>query len=167
VSAESGALSTSATRAEAHVRVPRVLVARVGAERLAFAAESVAEVIEAPSISPLPLTPAGVLGQCTWRAQVVPVLDPQVLFGIAAQTSGGRGVVLVIARPSGPFALLVDDVDDVLELHPEDLRGVPAGSDRAGRLAALLRTSDGLIAIVDRDALSAAADATLLLEVRG
>lgn len=159
-------LSNSASHIDADARVARVLVARVGAERIALAVESVAEVLEAPAISSLPLTPAGVLGQCLWRAQVVPVLDPHVLFGIGAAAAGRRGVVLVVARAGGPFALLVDDVEEVLELHPDLVRAVPPGSDRAGRLSALLRTPDGLVAVVDVAALSAAADATLQSEVR-
>ena len=162
----SGALSTSASRSVADPRAVRVLVARVGVERIALAVEAVAEVFEAPPISPLPLMPAGVLGQCAWRAQVVPVLDPSVLFGIAPGMRNGRGVVLVMTRAAGPIALLVDDVDEVLELHREALRDVPPGSDRDGRLVALLRTTDGLVAVIDTAALLAAADATLQGEGR-
>lgn len=162
----SSVLTTTATQVGSDARIRRVLVARVGVERIALAVESVAEVIEAPTIAPLPLTPLGVLGQCVWRTQIVPVLDPHLLLGIAPTATRGRGVLLVLARTSGPFALLVDDVDEVLELRAEAMRDVPPGTDRAGRLSALLRAVDGLIAVVDSAALYAAADATLQSEVR-
>lgn len=143
---------------------PRVLVVRVGTERFALPVEIVSEVLEAPPIGALPLTPAGVLGQCAWRGQWVPVLEARAVLGVAAAMDG-RGVVLVLTSAAGPFALRADDVEEVLDLLPEALRAVPAGTGPVGRLTALLRTAEGLVAVADAGALIAAGLATLQSEV--
>jgi purine-binding chemotaxis protein CheW len=143
----------------------RVLVAQLGDERIALPLREVVEVIDAPTVTPLPLTPVDVIGQCAWRGQWVPVLDPAQLLGVARR--GGAGTLLVARGRHRPFALLVDDVDDVRDVATGALRPVPAGTDKLGRLRGILQDGDDLIAVVDASALAAAADATLQLEVRG
>jgi purine-binding chemotaxis protein CheW len=143
----------------------RVLVAQLGDERIALPLREVVEVIDAPTVTPLPLTPVGVIGQCAWRGQWVPVLDPAQLLGVARR--GGAGTLLVARGRQRPFALLVDDVDDVRDVETGALRPVPAGTDKLGRLRGILQDGDDLIAVVDASALAAAADATLQREVRG
>lgn len=145
--------------------IERVLVARLGDERIALPVLAIAEVIDAPTVTSLPLTPPGVLGQCAWRGQWLPVLDPAALVGVARR--GGAGTVLVARGVARTFALWVDDVDDVRELVAGALRPVPAGTDRLGRLRGILQDGDDLIAVVDAEALAAAADATLQSEMRG
>jgi purine-binding chemotaxis protein CheW len=143
----------------------RVLVAQLGDERIALPLLEVVEVMDAPTVTPLPLTPVGVLGQCVWRGQWVPVLDPAQLLGVARR--GGAGTLLVARGVRRPFALWVDDVDDVRDVEAGALRPVPAGTDKLGRLRGILQDGDDLIAVVDASALAAAADATLQSEVRG
>ena len=141
----------------------RLLVARVGPERIAIPAMEVMEVIEASSLTLIPLAPEGLRGQCLWRDLLVPVLDPYLLTGVPRSQAAGAnaGVVLVIRRGSGAFAIWVDDVEQVLDVDPTSIREVPPGLDRAARLSKLLRTTDGLVAVLDVGVLHAAADATL------
>lgn len=150
----------------------RILIARVGvgddAERIALPVSSVVEVIDAPAITPLPLTPRGVLGQCAWRREWVAVLDPRLMLGVAPSASiDGPGVVLVLGDAESRFALRVDDVEDVRELAVSERRPLPAGVDQGRRLESVLQSHEGLVAVVDMDALRAAAVATLQLEVGG
>jgi len=158
-------VTTLVTTAGPTHAIERVLVARLGDERIALPVLQVAEVIDAPTVTPLPLTPEGVIGQCSWRGQWVPVLDSAQLVGVARR--GGAGTVIVWRHSTRPFAIWVDDVDDVRELAPDALRPVPAGTDKLGRLRGILQFNDDLIAVVDADALAAAAEATLQSEVRG
>jgi chemotaxis signal transduction protein len=155
---------TLATAADAPAHAERVLIARLGDERIALPVGQVVEIIDSPTVTPLPLTPRGVIGQCAWRGQWVPVLDPAHLLGVARR--GGAGTVIVARGEQRMFALWVDDVDDVRELSASALRPVPAGTDKLGRLRGILQDNDDLIAVVDAPALAAAADATLQSEVR-
>lgn len=136
----------------------RLLIARVGVERIALAVESVREVIDAPHVTPLPLAPAGLAGQFALRGAQMPILDPGELLGIA-RSGDAAGAALVLADRDA--ALWVDDAEDVWESASAAERPIPAGSDRRGVLRALLQRDGLVVAAVDAGALSAAASATL------
>lgn len=137
----------------------RVLVARVGSEYFAFPLADVLEAVDAPLVTTVPLTPTGVLGQCTHRGQLLPVLDPHRLLG--APLDAERGTVLIMATDATPFALQVDDVTDMVTVGPSDWRALPEGTDRTGMLAGLLAIDRMLVAAVEMTAFRATA-ATLL-----
>lgn len=166
----------------------RYLVARVGREQIALPVSEVVEVIDAPEIAAVPLAPAALLGQSHWRGGWIPVLDPHDLLGIprtgaddaahATHATHARevlpaatdathvspaapGVLLVVRDAVRCFALRVDEVDDVIEASPDAIRAVPPGGDRTGRLAMLLRSTRGLVAVVDSGALRRVAEAIL------
>ncbi|MBX3133257.1 MAG: chemotaxis protein CheW [Gemmatimonadaceae bacterium] len=136
----------------------RVLVARVGAERVAFPVESVREVVDAPAVQPVPLAPDGIAGQVALRDAHLPVLDPAVLLG-AARDARGAGVALVLCEPA--VALWVDDAQDIWDASSAERRGVPSGADRVGVLQGLLQRGAEVAALVDPTALSRAVVATL------
>ncbi len=135
---------------------------------MALPAAEVLEVIDMPEVASVPLAPAGLLGQCEWRGQTLPVLDAYALTGVpqggtAAREAlpGSEGVVLVMLGTSGAVALRVDDVEQVMDVDPAAQRDVPPGIDRGARLASLLRTADGLVSVLDLGVLRAAAEAIL------
>lgn len=136
----------------------RLLIARLGAERIALAVESVREVVDAPHVTPLPLAPVGLAGQLTLRGVLVPVLDPGPLLGIG-RADGGAGAALVLSGCDA--ALWVDDAEDVWDVDAAAERPVPAGSDRRGVLRALVQRGADVVAAVDAGALRGAVAATL------
>jgi purine-binding chemotaxis protein CheW len=137
--------------------VARVVVARLGAERLAFDLTSVSEVLDAPVVSRLPLAPPGLAGQLEHRGGYLPVLDPAVVLGVPRRDGAGAALVLV----SAPVALWVDDAEDVWEVSESMRQPVPAGSDAVGILRGLLVRDGQVVSHVDAGALAAAALATL------
>ena len=146
------ALETSDWRA-----VARVVIARLGEERVAFDLASVTEVLDAPVVRPLPLTPRGLAGQIPYRGGYLPVLDPAVVLGVPRV--GGAGAALVLA--SAPVALWVDDAEDVRDVAGVNMQDVPSGSDAVGILRGLLMHDGHVVSYVDAGALAAAALATL------
>lgn len=136
----------------------RVLVARVGAERIAFPVTSVREVVDAPEVQPVPLAPAGVAGQMALRDAHLPVLDPGVVIGAARDACDG-GVALVLREPA--VALWVDDAQDIWEASDVARRSVPVGADRLGVLQGLLQRGADVAGLIDPTALSRVAVATL------
>jgi chemotaxis signal transduction protein len=135
----------------------RVLLAEVGDELVAFPLTSVREVIDAPEVHALPLTPDALLGHLTLRAAHVPVLDAGRLLGIrATETSGG--IALLFADG---FAMLFDDAHDVWEQGSAAQLPIPSGTDRVGVLRGLLRRENRVASFVDADALSQRALAML------
>lgn len=83
------------------------LAMRAGANRVAIAADGVAEVIRSPKITRLPHGPAGLLGVSHLRGVVFPVLSLNALLG-AAEAETRRVVVL---RRDPPIGLAVEWVE--------------------------------------------------------
>ena len=135
----------------------RVLIARLGAERVAFDVASIHEVLDAPAVTPLPLMPRGMAGQIPHRGSYLPVLDPSAVLGVAR--AGGAGAALVLAQV--PAALWVDDAEDVWDLADAASQGVPAGSDARAMLRGLLMRDRLVVSHVDAGALASAAVAIL------
>ncbi|MEX2181993.1 MAG: chemotaxis protein CheW [Gemmatimonadaceae bacterium] len=135
----------------------RLLVARLGPERIALAVADVIVVLDAPAVAPLPLMPDGVAGQLLVRDRWIPVLDTRRVLGIGRDGSG-PGAALVFRAVRGDFALWVDDVEEVRHFSPAEERPVPAATERAGLLRALLWHDGRLIASVDTTALLGVAE---------
>ncbi len=142
----------------------RVLLVRVGAERVALPLGAVRELVDAPTLLPVPMAPAAVRGQLALRGQHIPVLALDALLEIPPATAAPStsGVVLVMAEEG--YAVAVDDVIDVLEPGDRSRRPVPAGADRQGTIGALLHLGIEVAAFVDETALSRVAVATLRAE---
>lgn len=128
----------------------RVLVVWVCGERVALPVGSVREAIDAPTVSAVPLAPAGMLGYVTVRDRYLPVLDAATLLGIPG-SARVPGVVLVFG--DGTFGIRVDEADDIWEANAAALRSVPAGTDRHGVLQALLHRGETIASFVDVPAL--------------
>lgn len=135
----------------------RILVARVGAELVAFPLHAVREVIDAPVVDALPLTPDALVGHMTLRDSHIPVLDAGVLLGIASARADD-GIALVFGEG---FVLRLDDAVDVWERDAASVLPVPPGTDRLGVLRALLRRDEQVAALVDTTVLRARALAIL------
>lgn len=154
----------------------RMLVARVGSEYFAFRLADVLEAVDAPVIAPVPLMPRGVLGQITHRGQLLPVLDPRAVLGVAREGVGREGVgregaacegtVLVMVPAGTPFALGVDDVTDMITVDAGATRALPAGVDRTGVLTGLLAIDHMLVGAVDIAAFRTAAGSLLTTGMR-
>jgi purine-binding chemotaxis protein CheW len=113
------------------------------------------EVIDAPTVSPLPDAPPGVLGVAVIRDMLVPVYDPRPVL----QVGGERiGALLLFQRDGRRVALAVDDVAQAMSTEREDIRPVPGaiGADTAGVLVGLVRRGRMLVAVLDADALMTA-----------
>ena len=139
-------------RAGGGAMTTRFLVARVGSEWIALPVTDVTLVLDAPAVRPMPLTPAEVAGQVHVRGAWLPVLEPLGVLGIPRDGAGG-GAAVVLPGRDGPFALWVDDVDDVREISVDAERAVATGGVRPGVLRALVRDGDRLLGCVDPTAL--------------
>jgi chemotaxis signal transduction protein len=142
----------------------RVLLVRVGEERFALPLAGIIEAVDAPVITSVALPPAGVIGQCSHRGRLLPVLDLGALLGVPR--SGGAGALLVVEADGERAALLVDDVLDALVTNASMRRPVPAtGANAAGLLDGVLALPEGIAASVDLGVLRATIVTRLTMEV--
>jgi purine-binding chemotaxis protein CheW len=86
----------------------RVIVMAAGSAYFAIPMADVRQVLRHPVVTPIPLTPPGLLGVVNVRGEIVPLLDTAVLAGTGS-----------LDKP--PFAVLVTGRDETLALATDEL----------------------------------------------
>ncbi|WP_242096054.1 MULTISPECIES: chemotaxis protein CheW [unclassified Sphingomonas] len=95
--------------------------------------------------TPLPNVPAHVRGVVNLRGVVLPVLDLRMRLGWGLTDPTARHVIIVVRIGEQLQGVIVDAVNDIVTIRPEDMQPLPdVGSTQA---AALL---DGLATVEDR-----------------
>jgi purine-binding chemotaxis protein CheW len=104
---------------------------KVGDLRLGVPSDTVLEVFRAGRLTPLPRTPAFVMGVTGHRGQVLPVLDLLRFLGKGEARVGARTRLFVGA--SGPFvsAVVADSVIGLRRILASDILPPPLGGDAA------------------------------------
>jgi purine-binding chemotaxis protein CheW len=130
----------------------RLLVFRVGAELFGVDIKAVDEVVDAPPVQRLPDAPFTVLGIASLRGNLVTIYDPRPMLDVGL---GTVGAVVVFTRGDRRIGLAVDDVYDATNVDEAALSRAPGSGD--GLLVGVVRQGSQLIAVLDVDALLAAA----------
>ncbi|MBB5878110.1 MULTISPECIES: chemotaxis protein CheW [Xanthomonas] len=116
------------------------------------------EIIEYRPPTPVPTMPACVCGVINLRGAVVPVVDLQSRLGRGPSQVTRRSCIVIATATSEEggaaqsFGLLVDAVNEVLELPPQQIEAPPAfGSDiRRDLLQGMGKLEDRLVILLDR-----------------
>jgi purine-binding chemotaxis protein CheW len=103
-----------------------VLTFSLSNELYAIGSEHVAQVLPLHQYTPLPSTPAYVLGIVNVRGRIVSVLDLRVLFELPINGLAERSFLLILQNPEMEFGLLIDRVLGVAPIRREALQGGPA-----------------------------------------
>ncbi|MFC3625310.1 chemotaxis protein CheW [Vogesella amnigena] len=101
----------------------------LGKDIYALQIAPIREILEYPGLTDIPMTPQFLRGVINLRGAVVPVIDLAVRFG-RGLTEVGRRTCIVISEISGdngplPLGILVDGVNEVLEVEPEQIEDRP------------------------------------------
>ncbi|MGE0045887.1 MAG: chemotaxis protein CheW [Hyphomonadaceae bacterium] len=119
----------------------------------------VRDVLDTPVIYPVPLAPAAIVGSINLRGRIVTAIDLRTRLGMPAREQGGRCMSVIVERakePAGePYALLVDEVGEVLTLPPSafDPNPVTLSKDWASVCLGLFRREKSLLLLLDVDPL--------------
>jgi purine-binding chemotaxis protein CheW len=100
--------------------VQALLVVEMGGRLCGFLCEEVLEVLPRVAVTPVPDMPAEVLGVINARGKVVPVVDPRQRLGGEVAAPGFHYFVL-LEGPTGPVAVAVDRVRDVVQVAAKDI----------------------------------------------
>jgi len=120
----------------------KVVLFRVGESRLALMTSEVREVLHLPALTAVPGTPPGVLGYYRAGRDVVPVVRLDRLLGLPEQPIR-RNSPLVVLRREPILALLVEEVQDVVEVEPRALGPLAYEESLYGCAAATLNLGEG------------------------
>ncbi len=123
---------------------------RVANLRLAFPAAHVREVIRPSPLTPLPRTPAFLMGVCGHRGEVLPVIDLLRFLARGEMVVGTRSRLLVGLSGSYVTAFLADSVVGLQRIPAEQLLPAPLSGDAANEyLDGVVQQPDGALHVVN------------------
>ncbi|MGD9701940.1 MAG: chemotaxis protein CheW [Acidimicrobiia bacterium] len=104
---------------------------RLGELRVGVDVTQVQEVMRDQQATKVPLVPDVIHGLINLRGEIVTTIDLRRRLGLPAREDSASPMNVVIRTPDGPVALVVDEIDDVIdadehlfELPPPTLHGV-------------------------------------------
>jgi len=121
------AATVARAREEAQTGGMPVLAFRVGGERYAVEVGAVFQVVDAAGLTPLPATPAWVLGAILARTRVVPVLDLRALLGLEGGGMSDLSKVVVLEDGGELFGVAVEDLEGRVDLERDKLASTTDG----------------------------------------
>lgn len=150
------------TRAQAPIDAAgKYLTLGVGGDRYGIPIRSVREIVVVPPITPVPQSPAYVLGVVNLRGRILPVLDLRQRLGLPRAGFGERACMVVVEH-GGQTGLMVESVGDVLELAAEQIEPPPPRRSAAGDalVLGLGQARDAVIILLDVETVLRDAPAT-------
>jgi purine-binding chemotaxis protein CheW len=131
---------------------PRPLVAfRIGVQLFALDAMAVRGALRHVDITPVPLAPAGLVGVAWHGGKAVSVMDLRHVLGLPPRHDAAPSSVLMVAHADEVIALLVDKIEDVLNVAPNDFSPAPVTMETSWRqvTGSVVEHPRGLIAVLD------------------
>lgn len=133
-----------------------LLIIRIGGERVAIRAANVEGVVEIEGLTPVPRCAHHVAGLASLRSRVLTVIDCLASLELGRSAREGALQAIVVESDGHPYALLVEDVEDVVELVGAVRPIRTALGDGWSRTATgMVEAGDDLLLLVDADALLA------------
>lgn len=119
----------------------------------------VRDVLDTPVIYRVPLAAPEIPGSINLRGRIVTAIDLRLRLGLPPRPAGARCMCVTVERRTGavgePYAIIVDEVGDVLELAATDYEPNPITLASAWRslCRGLYRRDGALLIVLDIEAL--------------
>lgn len=123
----------------------------LGQEEYAVPVDRVREVLTPREITPVPHTPGYILGVCSLRGAVLPIIDLKQRLGLAeAERNEKTRIVVAGVEDDDRIGLLVDRVRGVIRFPAAAVRPVPETVEQGAEfLSGIVRQDDRLIILLD------------------
>lgn len=131
----------------------QVAVFRIGDEDFGLHIDRVVEILKSQKIYSLPELPEFLSGVINVRGEVIPLLDLRLRFGVQTPTKKGR--VITVRSEGGKIGILVDEIDEIISLNPEDITAPPSifRGVKTEYLTGLGKKGDRIIILLNLDKL--------------
>jgi purine-binding chemotaxis protein CheW len=128
----------------------KYLIFRLGGERYGAPLLQVKEVIKMTPIKPVPHTVNHFLGVINLRGQIVSVVDLRAKLAIR-EYDPKSGLILVVDSGHSSIGALVDSIESVKEIRPEDIDADPAIETLVSstNLRGVAKCDEGLTILID------------------
>jgi purine-binding chemotaxis protein CheW len=159
-------------RDEQAVEHAQYLTFVVGGETYGIGILGIKEILEYGTITRVPLMPETIRGVINLRGSVVPVVDLSARFGGAPTEATKRSCVVILEMEHEEgretVGMLVDNVNEVLEIAPQDIEPAPSfgARIRTDFIAGMARVEELFVILLDVDHVLSMDELAALAEVR-
>lgn len=123
---------------------------RLGGEHYAVMVHDVREVLKLRDLTPVPNTPAYLLGITSLRGAMLPVIDLCARLGLTPGVRDEKSRIVVVSHDEEDTGLLVDRVTGVFRIAPDAVRPAPENIEQgAGFLRGIVRKDEKLYILLD------------------
>ncbi|GAB4280444.1 MAG: hypothetical protein Kow0056_14860 [Coriobacteriia bacterium] len=133
--------------------VDRIVVFSLGGQKYALPIQVVQEIQQIVEPTGVPDTVPALLGMIDLRGEILPLFDLRRLLGVEAAPIDLQTPMIITRSRSRQVALLVDEVDDVVETPPGSVKQAGAAYEIADKLIGVCRLGEGLVLLLDIDSL--------------
>jgi len=103
------------------------LTFHLNGENYGLAIHYVTEIIGIQAITSVPSMPESIKGIINLRGRVIPVMDVRLRFGFPERSYDERTCIIVVHVPDQTIGLIVDRVEEVVNIPPEQIESAPEG----------------------------------------
>jgi purine-binding chemotaxis protein CheW len=136
----------------------QLVIFGIGEQRYAVRVSKVSEIIRMVQIDPLPGSPEWMGGVVNLRGQILPVVDLRKRMGhTSSDMTLTTPIIITRDNGQGKLGMVVDMVDDMADLKPEDFEPSSGSSDLEG----LAKVGGDIIMLLRLDGLLAEAQKVL------
>lgn len=135
------------------LELERIIVFSMEGQRYALPIDVVQEIQQIVAFSEIPDHQAAVVGVINVRGQVVPAVDLRLLVGMPAKEYGLQTPMLFVRTVKGLVALIVDEVEDVIEVPPNSSQEPSRMYALADKLLSVVTLDTDLVFVFDIDRL--------------
>jgi purine-binding chemotaxis protein CheW len=113
----------------------------------------VQEVLRGQRINSVPLATEVIAGLINIRGQIVPAIDMRRRLNLEPRKENTQPMNVVLRTEEGAVSLLVDDIGDVLNLHPSLIENPPDNMSPAARelIQSVYKLKDELLLLLDAE----------------
>jgi purine-binding chemotaxis protein CheW len=124
---------------------------RIGVQEFGVPVMQVRDVLRRQHLTPVPLSPRAIAGLLNLRGRIVTAIDLRERLGLPPLSADAETANIVVEQDGEPYALVVDNVGDVLQIDERQFEAVPSVLDPRWRAAAsaVYPTEAGLIVLLD------------------
>ena len=125
------------------------LIVRIGGRPVALPATQVGSVVEIDEIAPVPRAPAHVAGLFALRSRVLTVIDTRASLCLPPAEQAKLANAAIVSHEGHSYALLVDEVDDVIEAGAPEPSPAVLESNWAFAALGVIRHGDSVLPVLD------------------
>lgn len=133
--------------------VERVVAFFLDGQRYAVPIDRVQEIQQIVAFSDVPSGSTSVIGMVNLRGEVIPAVDARQLVGLQPAEYRLETPMVICKVRDQMVALVVDEVQDVIELPEGCLQAPPRMHAISTKMMGVCRLSDGLVYLLDLDLL--------------